>query len=465
MNTKSRKGLLKTIVSLSLIFMVILSYVVPAWAEEFVEVDQFLTPDIGPWAQITLNEGERYGIYPADWYYEGFREEITEEKLETLLENTLNKIKALELEENEDFIPVASKGDRTREDVVIRLYNILGQYNIADDSSPVDYMLKRNILRGSYSGLNLDKICTTEEAVVFAIRLIEDTYNLLDAGSKGFAWKVENNGNTVYLLGSIHVGNSHIYPISNKLKEAFYESDALLVEADILNMDSQLEAFMELMIYQDGTTLKDHISEETYEKFLQVCEMHGIPSELFEGFKPWVIGITLETFFATDLENIDEIAPSANYGIDLYFMSHAQLIDMPIVELEGLEFQANLFDNLSEEAQDEYLNRVLDNLLNPEKNDYLTSTEVLEEYLNLWKAGDIEGFAKSYLENDELLEDEFTSMLFGERDKNMAAKIIEILESEEKGTYFVVVGAGHFIVPNTIIYQLKDKGYEVEVFN
>ena len=88
---------------------------------------------------------------------------------------------------------------------------------------------------------------------------------------------------------------------------------------------------------------KDHISEETYEKFSpQVCEMHGIPSELFEGFKPWVIGITLETFFATDLENIDEIAPSANYGIDLYFMSHAQLIDMPIVELEGLEFRGQL---------------------------------------------------------------------------------------------------------------------------
>lgn len=458
MYMRIKRDLLKTIVSLSIIFTILLTFIVPIWAIEFP------TPDISPWALITLNEGERYGIYTTDWYYDGFREEISQERLELLLENTASKIEALELNKNEHFTPIPSKGDRTREDVLIRLYNILAQYDIPVGDSHIDYMLEKNILRGTGSGLDLNSICTTEQAVVFATRLIEDTYNLLDAGAKGLAWKVEHNGNTVYLLGSIHAGNSLIYPINDKLKEAFYESDALLVEANILNMGNQLEGLIELITYQDGTTLKDHISEKTYQKLLQVSEIYGMPIELFEEFKPWSIGITLETLSMTDIDNVDGNLPSAILGIDLYFMSHAQIIQMPIIELEGLSHQSDLFDNLSSEFQDQYLNKVLDNILNP-SDDHLDSVELLEEWLNQWKDGDIEGFTESYLKNAVDTEDEISNMLFGERDRNMAEKIIDLLESEEKGTYFVVVGAGHFVVPDTIIYQLKDKGYNVEVFN
>lgn len=54
-------------------------------------------------------------------------------------------------------------------------------------------------------------------------------------------------------------------------------------------------------------------------------------------------------------------------------------------------------------------------------------------------------------------------MLFGERDEQMAKKIMNVLE-EEEGTYFVVVGAGHFTVDKNIRYHLEQNGYEVEPF-
>lgn len=303
--------------------------------------------------------------------------------------------------------------------------------------------------------------------MVLATRLIEDTYNLVGQGSKGFAWKVEHSGNTIYLLGSIHIGNSQIYPINKKLKEAFYESDALIVEANLLDIEGEIGYFMELITYQDGTTLKDHISEETYEKLLQVGEVYGIPVDLFEQFKPWAIATTLEILFMTDLNNLDNIdvnSPSVNLGIDLYFLSHATLNQMPIIELEGINYQADLFDELSLEFQDKYLSTVLDNILNPSENLHSASVEIIEEWLNQWKKGDVEGFTNSYLENAQAVEDEISNMLFGKRDRNMTEKIIEILESEEKGTYFLVVGAGHLVIPDTIIYQLREKGYNVEVF-
>lgn len=134
MNTKFKKGLLKSLMSLSLIFMMVLTTIIPIWAEEIP------TADISSWAQSTLNEGERYGIYYADWYYDSFREGISEERLEILLTNTSDKIEELELDKKEEFIPIPSKGDRTREDVVIRLFNILAQYDLPVGDSPIEYM-------------------------------------------------------------------------------------------------------------------------------------------------------------------------------------------------------------------------------------------------------------------------------------------------------------------------------------
>jgi len=46
------------------------------------------------------------------------------------------------------------------------------------------------------------------------------------------------------------------------------------------------------------------------------------------------------------------------------------------------------------------------------------------------------------------------------RNRNMVSKIENYLQS--KGTYFVVVGAGHLIGSKGIVQLLKDRGYSVE---
>lgn len=452
------KGNRKSIITLFLSFIMILTLVMPIWAENIP------TPDISSWAIGTLNEGERYDIYPIEWYYENFRTKISNERLETLLENTSRKISQIGLDKKAEFTPIPYKGDGSREDVIVRLYNILVQYNLNLGKSPVEYMQERKILRGTCNGLELDKPCTTEEAVIFATRLIEDTYNLLDAGSKGFAWKVEHNGNTIYLLGSIHVGNNEIYPINQKLKEAFYNSDVLIVEANLLDQQNGLEYFMQKAMYQDGTTLKDHISKETYDKFLKVCEIYNLPAETYSQYKPWSITNDLNVITMSDSENIEEGSQAANLGIDLYFLTNALLLQKPVIELEGIKYQADLFDGLSPEIQEQYLNSMLDYILNPPDDESYDTSKLLQEWLYEWKSGNIDGFASSYTETAGESEDEYSNMLFGERDKNMAKKIVELLESDEKGTYFLVAGAGHFVMKNTIIDHLTEKGYNVELF-
>ena len=51
-------------------------------------------------------------------------------------------------------------------------------------------------------------------------------------GGRGFMWEVESNGNTVYLVGSMHIADDSFYP-RPEFEEAFAEADYLGVEIDI----------------------------------------------------------------------------------------------------------------------------------------------------------------------------------------------------------------------------------------
>lgn len=66
-------------------------------------------PSISPWAIETLNEGEKYGIFPMEWYYDGFLEEISVDKVNELLALTEKKIATLGLAENKQYKPVSVK--------------------------------------------------------------------------------------------------------------------------------------------------------------------------------------------------------------------------------------------------------------------------------------------------------------------------------------------------------------------
>ncbi|MGF7058503.1 TraB/GumN family protein [Brassicibacter mesophilus] len=450
------RGWKQTLITSFMVMMLMLSTIMPAMANP--------ADNISRWAVEALNEGEKYGIYPIEWYDGEFRNTISKERLESLLTTTSNKIAVLNLEKNDNFTPAEYTGDGTRGDVLKRFYNIVAQYKLPQlEGTPIDYLQKQHVVLGMGAGLHLDQPCTTEQAVIFATRLIEDTYNQANAGSKGLVWKVENDGNVVYLLGSIHIGSSDIYPIDRKLKGLFNSADALVVEANILNQAEGLAYFMQKSMFQDDTTLKDVISEELYEKVLLVFEKYGIDEKEYSKLKPWSLANNLNVISMSNSENMEQGAQSAGLGIDMYFIINALLSQKPIDELEGIQYQADMFDGLSQEFQEEYLTMIVDNILSPPVEEAQNSSEQLDEWLDFWRKGDVEGFSASFTKATEGDESELTKMLFGIRDEKMADKISQLLESEEKGTYFIVVGAGHLAQPNTILHNLEEKGYTIEI--
>ncbi|WP_433707895.1 TraB/GumN family protein [Paenibacillus illinoisensis] len=270
----------------------------------------------------------------------------------------------------------------------------------------------------------------------------------VQTGGRGFMWEVESNGNTVYLVGSMHIADDSFYPLREEFEEAFAEADYLGVEIDISKAadEAQQKLILDLGSYQDGTTLKDHVSSETYTKLGGILKKNGLEPNALDAFKPWVAESTLASLKSTTA------GYEASAGVDLYFIQKAIESKLPIIELESYESQLGMFNHFSKELQEETLKATLDNF------------DVLDDSVNqmaeMWKTGNDEQLLE--LTNSFSDNEEYNKAMLIDRNIGMADKIDGYLKSDKKEEYFIVVGAAHYLGEHGIVKLLEDKGYTVE---
>ncbi|WP_054957661.1 TraB/GumN family protein [Paenibacillus dakarensis] len=266
-------------------------------------------------------------------------------------------------------------------------------------------------------------------------------------GARGFMWEVEHNGNTVYLVGSIHVADDSFFPLREEFEEAFAEADYLGVEIDISKAadEKQQQLITNMSMYQDGTTLKDHVSKETYEQLTAILKQFKLETNAMDAFKPWVVESTLSSlqWMAAGYE--------ADAGIDLHFIQRAIERKLPIVELESYQSQLGMFDNFSKELQEKNLKNTLDN--------FNVLDDSMELMADMWKTGDDQRLLE--FTDSMAVDPEYNKAMLIDRNIGMADKIEGYLNSGKKEEYFVVVGAAHYLGEHGIIKLLQDKGYNV----
>ncbi len=271
--------------------------------------------------------------------------------------------------------------------------------------------------------------------------------NVIPLDSKNFLWKVQSRTNTVYLLGSIHFLTKEMYPLHQSIEDAFDQSAVVVVEANVNDpRQIDLQQLVAKAIYPGDDTLEKHISKDTFELIRKRAQGLGIPVELFNKQKPWFLGLMF-----TSVELL-KLGLDPNHGIDRYFLSKAAG-KKKIVELESLDYQINLFSNLSDQEQEQFLLMIL--------SDMDTQSRELRSLLEAWTSGDTKGVEK--IMTQSVAEDNRLSpiyeVLIYDRNKSMASKIEDFLKAKE--TYFVIVGAGHLVGDRGIVEILKTKGYSV----
>ncbi len=269
----------------------------------------------------------------------------------------------------------------------------------------------------------------------------------LAQSKKTFLWKVQSKTNTVYVMGSIHYLKKEMYPLNEKIENAFEKSDHLVVEANINDAEKvDTQKLAESALYLDDETLEKHVSPQTYDLVQKELERLGVPFELVGKQKPWFLALTLASL------EIIKLGFDPNYGIDRYFLSKAEG-KKKILELESFDYQINLFCQLTEQEQELLLLYTLKDINVLERE--------LDKLVQAWTSGDtkgVESIITRSLAEDKRLSPIYEKLIY-ERNRSMASKIEDYLKTKE--TYFVIVGAGHLVGKRGIIEILKAKGFLV----
>lgn len=267
-------------------------------------------------------------------------------------------------------------------------------------------------------------------------------------GGRGFMWEVQNNGNTVYLVGSMHLADESFYPLRPEFEEAFAEADYLGVEVDVSKAadEEQQKLVLDLGTYQDGTTLQDHISSETYDKLGEILKKSGLEPNALDAYKPWVVENMLAVL------KVSAAGYKSGSGVDLYFVQKAAEQKIPLIELESYESQLSMFNSFSKELQEKTLRTTIDNF------DVLDQSAI--QMAEMWKMGNDEQLHE--FTNNFSDDAEYNKAMLTDRNIGMADKIDGYLKNGKGEEYFIVIGAAHYLGDHGIVKLLEEKGYKVE---
>jgi uncharacterized protein YbaP (TraB family) len=265
---------------------------------------------------------------------------------------------------------------------------------------------------------------------------------------------LDSRGVSIQLFGSLHVGKPEFYPLHAFIEEAFRSADHLVFEIDPTSAtDPQTAIMMQKRgMLPAGQTLQSVVSPEAYASLQQVLEGMGLPIAGVNNLKPWMVALML-----TNLQ-VSSLGYSALDGLEMYFTTRKSP-QSDILELESIEQQLAMLDALDPEM---FLGYSLEDLQN--------SAEELGSMVRAWRCADQQALADflfddfAHTENQSAAEqamlDELHEHLFAERNVVMTDGIEQFIRTG-KGAYFVVVGSGHLLGPDSVVELLRAKGYQV----
>jgi len=258
---------------------------------------------------------------------------------------------------------------------------------------------------------------------------------------------VRGDHNTLYLLGSVHVLSQKNYPLKPALNRAFDDSQRVVFEIDLnrFTTTSFQQEFRRTALYPPGQSLSKKISPETAELLNEVLPVYGLTLKRVERLRPWFIAEWLSS------RTLEMAGFSESLGVDIYFFRKAQATGKPVLGLETLRDQAQIFDHFSDEENERYLVGTLATLAN-----YPLS---IGRLVTAWRNGNV-ALLDEILNQDRHSDPATHKALFSERNTKWLPEIEALARKNEN--YLIIVGAGHLVGDDGVVAQLKRAGYSVE---
>ena len=272
----------------------------------------------------------------------------------------------------------------------------------------------------------------------------------------------KGSNNKMYLFGSIHMAKKEDLVFPEYIMDAYNNSHYLACEYNIVKANADFESAQEIaekMFYQDGSTILNYISGDTYVKLVRFLKGKNLYNSFYDYYKP--------VFFYSLMSNV--IGNDANLkseaGIDEYFINKAITDNKEILEVESMQLQMDLLLGFSDSLYELAINDIIDNYDDNVK-------ELVDLYAN-WKSGNEKAMIElndedmavkeNYTEEQKEEINEFNRQMVNDRNKTMTDKAIEYFNNNQD--VFFMVGTLHIIGEDGIANRLQKEGYIVKRVN
>ena len=273
----------------------------------------------------------------------------------------------------------------------------------------------------------------------------------------------EGSDNKIYLFGTMHAVNLNEFDFPKYVMDAYNNSDIVAPEFDLVSVQHNQELMQEYamnMYYNDGTTIKDHLSSEVYNNLITFMKDKKMYNQVYEYIKL----NELESLITNQLLIDSKISSG---GVDEYFLNLAKKDKKEIIDVESFEFQTNLLSSFSDRLYEIEIENVI--------NNYEKNIEMLKDLYKIWKNGDSEELlvlltmdltdeelAKLSEEDKQLIEN-YNIELVDKRNVGMKNKLEDFFENNQK--VFFMVGTAHLVGEKGIANLLVQDGYSVKQVN
>ena len=263
-------------------------------------------------------------------------------------------------------------------------------------------------------------------------------------------WKVSNEANSLYLLGSFHMLAASDYPLAPSVDQAFAAAQQVYFEVapEEMNGPQVAAQMMQMALPADGKTLPQTLSPKGWATLQHYAEQNHVALADMARYKPWFVAILLA---------MGE-APAAGLdpalGLDKYLMDRAAQAAKPTHGLETAEAQITTLDGLSLPLQEAFL---LDALR--EMKDY---PHLMGELHSAWHRGDVAALEHMAQDQMRAQSPELYQRVNASRNQAWLPTLDAVLQGPAGSSAMVVVGALHLVGRDGLVQMLKHKGYRVE---
>jgi hypothetical protein len=260
-------------------------------------------------------------------------------------------------------------------------------------------------------------------------------------------WKLADADTTIWLFGSIHILPAGTNWLDPAIRRAIDGAQSLTIETVLDEKPEEVAGIlMTLGRLAPSSPLTARVPPARRAQLAALVKASGYPPALLDGMKTWAAAIML-TGAALQQIGVDTAqSPGVEPQLTALFRSAGK----PVEGLETPAQQLGFFNQLPESAQRAFLVATLD--------DPAKARADFRKMVDAWSRGDPDAIEKSFADDPEFTP-ALRDLLIRQRDRNWADALAKRLE--KPGVFFVAVGAGHLVGPDSVQKMLAAKGLKV----